>query len=260
MNTSGINKLQKTLKKNINKTHQQESAMKERPTLSKAELKKMFLKVLYETLYGSMDEYSSNIDYIVSSLMNLHYEIELTDKEIELTYVAIQELKNQGILVKDSYQSDDSYQVLTQKGKEIVEKMQDPDAYALRLEEVLKNQDLLNVCLDVFNEGDYETAIFKAYRFVEEKVREKAQLEARDIGIDLMNKAFKPSNGKLIVTTCAVPAEQEGVQSLFRGAISFFKNPLSHRTVDYNDRQVARQVIAFAELLLDILSKTELRH
>ena len=100
---------------------------------------------------------------------------------------------------------------------------------------------------------------FKAYRFVEEKVREKAQLEAKDIGLDLMNKAFKPSSGKLIVTTCAVPAEQEGVQSLFRGAISFFKNPSSHRTVDYKDRQIAIQVIAFAELLSDILSKTELR-
>ena len=74
-----------------------------------------------------------------------------------------------------------------------------------------------------------------------------------------MNKAFNPTSGKLVVPTCAVSAEQEGVQSLFRGAISFFKNPSSHRTVDYNDRQVAIQIIAFAELLLDILSKAELR-
>jgi uncharacterized protein (TIGR02391 family) len=74
-----------------------------------------------------------------------------------------------------------------------------------------------------------------------------------------MNKAFNPKSGKLVVPTCAVAAEQEGVQSLFRGAISFFKNPSSHRTVDYNDRHIAVQVIAFAELLLDILSQTKLK-
>ena len=78
--------------------------MKERPPLSKAELKKMFLKTLYETLYGSLDGYSHNIDYVVSTLISLHYDRELSEEEIELTYVAIQELKNQGLIVKDIYQ------------------------------------------------------------------------------------------------------------------------------------------------------------
>jgi uncharacterized protein (TIGR02391 family) len=131
---------------------------------------------------------------------------------------------------------------------------QDPSLYNLRLQDVIKNAGLLAVCLDNFNEDDYEIAIFKAFRFVEEKVREKAHLEARDIGVDLMTKAFSPSTGKLAMSTCAVTAEQEGVLSLFRGAISLFKNPSSHRTVDYTNRQLAIQTIAFAELLLDILS------
>jgi len=233
--------------------------MKERPPLSKTELKKMFLKVLDETLNGSLNEYSWNINLIVTTLINKYYDIELTHEEIDNTYVAIQELKNQGLIVRDSYQSEEAFWVLTKKGKDIVDKNQDVDVYALRLEEVLKNQDLLDVCLSAFNEDDYETAIFKAYRFVEEKVREKAQLGAEDVGTKLMNKAFNITKGKLAIPTCAVTAEQEGVQSLFRGAISFFKNPSSHRTVDYNDRQVAIQIIAFAELLLDILSKTDLR-
>ena len=233
--------------------------MKERPSPSKAELKKMFLRVLYEIQYGKMKGHSSGIDSIVPSWINKYYDIKMKKEEVQTTYEAIQELKTQGLIVHNSSQSDEVFQVLTQKGEEIVENMQDVDAYALRLEEVLKNQNLLGVCLSAFNEGDYETAIFKVYRFVEEKVREKAQLDARDIGVDLMSKAFNSSSGKLVVPTCAVTAEQEGVHSLFRGAISFFKNPSSHRTVDYNDRQVAIQIIAFAELLLDILSKAELR-
>jgi uncharacterized protein (TIGR02391 family) len=235
--------------------------MKERPPLSKAELKKMFLKTLYKVLCGEgeMSRYSHDINFIVSNLINMNYDIELTVDEMELTHVAIQELKNQGLIVKDIVQSNEAFWVLTEKGVDIVINNQDIDVYALRLEEVLKNPDLVDVCLSTFNEGDFETAIFKAYRFVEEKVREKAQLGAEDIGVTLMNKAFNPKSGKLVVPICAVTAEQEGVHSLFRGAISFFKNPSSHRTVDYNDRQVAIQIIAFAELLLDILSKTELR-
>ena len=63
----------------------------------------------------------------------------------------------------------------------------------------------------------------------------------------MINEAFNPTTRKLVATTCEVMAEQEGVQNLFRGTMSFFKNPSSHRTVDYNDRQVAIQVIAFAE-------------
>ncbi len=74
-----------------------------------------------------------------------------------------------------------------------------------------------------------------------------------------MNKAFNPATGKLIITTCAVGAEQEGIQSLFRGAISEFKNPSSHRTVDYDDRHIALQTITFAELLTGLLSKAILR-
>lgn len=149
--------------------------------------------------------------------------------------------------------------MLTEKGKGIAEKMTDPDAYALRLEDVLRNRELLSVCQDTFNDEDYQTAVFKAFKFVEEKVRETARLQAKDIGVELMNKAFNPSAGKLVIPTCAVPAEQEGIQSLFKGAISEFKNPSSHRTVNYDDRKVVIQTIVFAELLLDILSKAALR-
>jgi uncharacterized protein (TIGR02391 family) len=234
-------------------------AMCQRLPLSKPEIKTMFLKVLYEIQYGGMKSYSRGTDSIVPSWINEKYNIKMSREEIQLAQEVIQELKTSGLIAKDSTQTNDVFQLLTDKGKNVIEKKQDPDAYALRLEQLLRNAELLTICLDAFNEGDFEIAVFKAFRFVEEKVRAAAHLDARDVGTDLMNKAFSPTTGKLVVTTCAVPAEQEGVQSLFRGAISFFKNPSSHRAIDYNDRLIAIKTIVFAELLLGILSKAKLR-
>jgi hypothetical protein len=56
-----------------------------------------------------------------------------------------------------------------------------------------------------------------------------------------------------------VPHEQEGAYNLFKGAIALFKNPSSHRTVNYDDRLAVIQIIAFAELLLRIISTAQLR-
>lgn len=233
--------------------------MRERTPFSKPELKKMFLRVLYECLYGKMKSYSHGTDSIVPAWMNEHFKIEMTPQEIQLAHEAIQELKNSGIIVQDSTQREDVFQILTAKGKEIVEKQQDPDIFALRLEEVLKNQELLFQCLGPFNDQDYELAVFKAFRFVEESVRAKAGLSESDIGVNLMSKSFSPNKGRLIIPACVSPAEQEGVHSLFRGAIAFFKNPSSHRTVNYKNRLVAIQAIVVAELLLNILLTSQLR-
>jgi len=74
-----------------------------------------------------------------------------------------------------------------------------------------------------------------------------------------MSKAFSPSVGKLIIPTYRLPAEQEGIHSLFRGAIAVFKNPSSHRTINYESRFMVLQTIVVAELLLDIVSTAQLR-
>ena len=206
-----------------------------------------------------MKSHSRDTGSIVLSWMNKYFKIEITPQEIQLTHEAIQELKNSGLIVQDSTQPKDVFQILTAKGKEIVEKQQDPDIFALRLEEVLKNQELLFRCLGPFNDQDYELAVFKAFRFVEESVRAKAGLSESDIGVSLMSKAFSPSRGRLVIPACVSPAEQEGVHSLFRGAIAFFKNPSSHRTVNYENRLVAIQAIVVAELLLNILSTAQLK-
>ena len=68
--------------------------MGERKQLSKPELKKMFLRVIYECLYGKMRGHSTGIDGIVPRWMKNYYNIKMTEKEIQLTYEAVQELKS----------------------------------------------------------------------------------------------------------------------------------------------------------------------
>ncbi|TET20614.1 TIGR02391 family protein [Candidatus Bathyarchaeota archaeon] len=226
---------------------------------SKNQLKRMFLKVLHEIQYGKMKGHSRGTDSIVPAWMNKHFKIKMTPEDVQLTHEAIQELKTSGLIVKDATQPGDAFQVLTTKGKEIVEKQRDPDIYGLQLEQVIRNTKLLSKCSDIFNNDEYETAIFSVYKLVEEEVRNKAGLDPSDFGVLLMTKALHPDKGKLIIPSCVVPQEQEGVYNLFKGAIAFFKNPSSHRTVNFGDRLITIKIIALAELLLQILSTAQIR-
>ncbi len=103
----------------------------------------------------------------------------------------------------------------------------------------------------LFLRGDYELAVFAAFREVEICVRGLGEFEKGDIGTDLMRKAFKPQTGSLI-DTAQLPGEQQGISDLFSGAIASFKNPGSHRAVDFDDPAEAAKLIMFADLLIRI--------
>lgn len=223
-------------------------------TYSKQELKKMFLRVLRECLEGKLKNYNPHVSDIVKNWINEYYDISLSEEEMMLTYEAVEELQNDGYLMKDPSQRAPGFLIFTTKGKELIAKQKDPEVHGLRLEELITNKELLHKCLNLFNDGDYETAIFSTYKFVEEKVRTISGASLGDIGVDLMTKALHPERGRLSIKACKLPAEQEGVYNLFKGSIAFFKNPSSHRTVNYEDRIVAIQIISFADLLLRILS------
>ena len=51
--------------------------------------------------------------------------------------------------------------------------------------------------------------------------------------------------------------EQVATMELFAGAIGTFKNPASHRTVDYSDPTEAAEVVLLADLLMRLLDRVE---
>lgn len=107
-----------------------------------------------------------------------------------------------------------------------------------------------------FLQGDYEEAVFASFRAVEEEVRARAGMTAGDLGVKLMRQAFKSEVGPLTDGEAEV-GEQEAISNLFAGAIGTFKNPSSHRTVDYDDPTLAAEAVLLADLLLRLVSRIQ---
>jgi uncharacterized protein (TIGR02391 family) len=105
-----------------------------------------------------------------------------------------------------------------------------------------------------FLRGDYDTAIFEAFKEVEVRVRTLSNAGNSDIGVNLMRKAFHPENGQLTDRT-QVPSEKQAVSDLFAGAIGSFKNPSSHRDVDFSDPAEVAELIMFADQLIRITER-----
>lgn len=100
-----------------------------------------------------------------------------------------------------------------------------------------------------FVEGDYESAVFKAFKAVEARVREKGGYTDADYGTVMMGKAFSSPGGPLTDPTEQV-SESEALRNLYSGAIGRFKNPSSHRFVAYSDPAVVVEMLGFASILM----------
>ena len=99
--------------------------------------------------------------------------------------------------------------------------------------------------------GDYDTAVFQAFKQVEIAVREAAGYEKKVYGTRLMREAFG-KNGLLKDTEQFGDEEPDVRSDLFAGAIACYKNPGSHQNVLITAEEAA-EVIIFASHLLRIV-------
>lgn len=116
----------------------------------------------------------------------------------------------------------------------------------------------LSSALSNFALGDYETASFAAMKAVEVEVRRVAGLPNVLIGVPLMRRAFNPNDG-VLRDPQAEGGEQQATADLFAGAIGAYKNPASHRTVQFDDPVEAAEVVQLADLLLRIVQRAHAR-
>jgi uncharacterized protein (TIGR02391 family) len=102
---------------------------------------------------------------------------------------------------------------------------------------------------------EFDTAVFRAFKAVEVRVRELSGLPTDLVGIALMRKAFDVERGPL--TDLQKPrAEREGLSHLFSGAIGCYKNPHSHRDVELNFNE-AFEMLLVASHLLRVLDRVK---
>jgi uncharacterized protein (TIGR02391 family) len=163
-------------------------------------------------------------------------------------------LEGAALLIDDPrYRANYGAKTLSRRAKRLAEEPDPRRAFsARRLPKEVLHASIREDVWALYHRGEYDTAVFKAMKAVEVKVREAAGLGPDDIGTKLMGAAFNSETG--ILTDMDSPeAERKARAALFAGAIGSYKNPHSHRYVDLDDPDEAAEIIMLACHLLRIV-------
>jgi len=196
--------------------------------------------------------------------LSLHNQSGYSGRETEIGRVLMEAwgwLEGEGFLVRDGSTADSFF--LSRRAQRLKSRA-DFESYrnAGLLPRGQLHELIAGKVYPAFLRGEYDTAVFQAFREVEIAVRGAGGFRSEDYGSELMRAAFRPVNrpekpavkpGPLTDTTLPV-AEQEGMANLFAGAIALYKNPQSHRYVP-TEAIDAAEVIVFASHLLRIVDR-----
>jgi hypothetical protein len=176
---------------------------------------------------------------------NVNHEVSLVVAE------AMAWLEREGLLIPNPTQPNSAWYVLTRAGRKIKTRGE-LEAYRSGRQmpvEMLQPQ-LAEKVHPIFLRGDFDTAVFQAFKFVEITVREAASLPSEWPAQKVMRSAFNPDTG--VLTDKDLPAsERQAMADLYAGAMGHAKNPSSHRDVKLRRLEAVRLII-FASYLLEL--------
>lgn len=227
--------------------------------LSRSLLKRMILKTFAEIDRPGSEVSQKSRQYrgVICDVVPILFKIDkLSYDEQEEGFRAVIELLRDGFLVPDPRFQFEGTLKLTREGKESAETaLQDMRLVSINLQELLSHDDLRDKVREDFYAGEYESVVLKAFKMVEEAVRQKSGLTPNDFGRDMMNKAFNDKTPLLNHPEALTAGEKNALFFLMSGAYGWFRNPASHRTVAYLDIRQAAHILSFANLLLDMIDR-----
>ncbi len=110
---------------------------------------------------------------------------------------------------------------------------------------------IIKKSFSLLENGEYESAVFQAFKVIETNIRMKIKAKPEDIGVKLIRKAFNPENGHL--TDYELPkAEREAFANYLAGAFGYYKNPCSHRDIKIDFISAFERIVVASDLLKTI--------
>jgi uncharacterized protein (TIGR02391 family) len=119
------------------------------------------------------------------------------------------------------------------------------------LEALPLNPRIRDVCLDLYRDGHYASAVLEASKALINYVKEKSRRDDLD-GADLMRTVFTAKRPILSFDTDE--GDQEGVMHLFEGAVLAIRNPRGHDFPDDTPER-AQEYISFISLLANLVQE-----
>jgi uncharacterized protein (TIGR02391 family) len=180
---------------------------------------------------------------------------EYGDKQSEVVQALMEAwawLQSAGLLVEKA-SSTPGWFFVSRRAKQITSR---DDLEAYRKANVLPKAQLhpliAGKVYPAFLRGEYDTAIFQAFREVEVSVRAAGQFPPELVGEKLMRAAFAStkSNSPGPLADGQLPAgEQEAMGHLFAGAFGLYRNSTAHRYVPTTPEEAAEVIILASQLL-----------
>jgi uncharacterized protein (TIGR02391 family) len=166
-------------------------------------------------------------------------------------------LERQGLVVSEfrRYSGTTLGRILSREGEDVAKSATRLSDFLARISDPrdLLHPEIRASALSLYERGQkyFEAAVFQAFKTVEVAVREAAGLTHDHLGVKMMRRVFGP--GGELRDGNAEPGEEDGVRDLFAGAIAVYKNPPSHRNVEWTDSVSVLRALFLASELMHIV-------